>query len=125
MASAPATATTRSVVMLPDVVRPDDVSPTRRRQRGAGIAAAKLARRESWHRVGRRRNRKRGENVRRNGVGDAPRIEHAARAPLVASARRHRQHHLSVLIDLLPTVASALEADSCAILSGDSRSSGR
>jgi ribosomal protein L11 methyltransferase len=62
------------------------------------------------------------ENVRRNGVGDRVSViegDAASLLPLVAPVRVVTANIISsVLIDLLPTMASALEADGCAILSG-------
>jgi ribosomal protein L11 methyltransferase len=118
-------ATTRSVVrLLQSVVRPDD----RVADLGAGsavlaIAAAKLgASRVVAIELDPEAIENAEENVRRNGVearvsvveGDA-----ASLLPLVAPVRVVTANIISsVLLELLPTISSALDAGGCAILSG-------
>ena len=118
-------ATTRSVVMLlQDVVRPGD----RVADLGAGsavlaIAAAKLgASRVVAIELDPDAIENAEENVRRNGVVERVSVvegDAASLLPLVAPVRIVTANIISsVLIDLLPTIASALEAAGCAILSG-------
>jgi ribosomal protein L11 methyltransferase len=118
-------ATTRSVVMLlQDVVRPGD----RVADLGAGsavlaIAAAKLgASRIVAIELDSDAIANAEENVRRNGVGDRVSViegDAASLLPLLAPVRVVTANIISsVLTDLLPTMASALEADGCVILSG-------
>jgi ribosomal protein L11 methyltransferase len=118
-------ATTRSVVrLLQDVVRPGD----RVADLGAGsavlaIAAAKLgASRVVAIELDPDAIENADENVRRNGVEDRVSVvegDAAALLPLVAPVRIVTANIISsVLIDLLPTMAAALDPGGCAILSG-------
>ncbi|HEY2163061.1 MAG TPA: 50S ribosomal protein L11 methyltransferase, partial [Gemmatimonadaceae bacterium] len=118
-------ATTRSVVMLmQDVVRPGD----RVADLGAGsavlaIAAAKLgASRVVAIELDPDAIENAEENVRRNGVDDRVSVlegDAAVLLPLVAPVHIVTANIISsVLIDLLPTIANALDADGRAMLSG-------
>lgn len=118
-------ATTRSVVMLlQDVVRAGD----RVADLGAGsavlaIAAAKLgASRIVAIELDTDAIANAEENVRRNGVIESVSVvegDAASLLPLVAPVRIVTANIISsVLTDLLPTIANALDADGCAILSG-------
>jgi ribosomal protein L11 methyltransferase len=118
-------ATTRSVVMLlQDVVRPGD----RVADLGAGsavlaIAAAKLgASRVVAIELDPDAIENAEENVRRNGVDDRVSVlqgDAALLLPLVAPVRVVTANIISsVLIDLLPTMANALDANGRAMLSG-------
>jgi ribosomal protein L11 methyltransferase len=118
-------ATTRSVVMLlQDVVRGGD----RVADLGAGsavlaIAAAKLgASRIVAIELDNDAIANAEENVRRNGVVERVSVvegDAASLLPLVAPVRIVTANIISsVLTDLLPTIANALDPDGCAILSG-------
>jgi ribosomal protein L11 methyltransferase len=118
-------ATTRSVVMLlQDVVHPGD----RVADLGAGsavlaIAAAKLgASRVVAIELDPDAIENAEDNVRRNGVADRVSVlqgDAALLLPLVAPVRIVTANIISsVLIDLLPTMANALDADGRAMLSG-------
>jgi ribosomal protein L11 methyltransferase len=118
-------ATTRSVVMLlQHVVRPGDhVADLGAGSAVLAIAAAKLgASRIVAIELDADAIANAEENVHRNGVGDRVSViegDAASLLPLVAPVRVVTANIISsVLIDLLPTMASALEADGCAILSG-------
>jgi ribosomal protein L11 methyltransferase len=117
--------TTRGVVrLLPAVVRPGD----RVADLGAGsavlaIAAAKLgAARVTAIELDHDAIANANENVQRNGVGDVVTViegDAAVLLPLVAPVRVVLANIISsVLIELLPSIASALTADGEAILSG-------
>jgi ribosomal protein L11 methyltransferase len=118
-------ATTRSVVMLmQQVVRPGDhVADLGTGSAVLAIAAAKLgAAPVVAIELDPDAIENAEENVRRNDVGDVVSIiegDAALLLPLVAPVRVVTANIISsVLIDLLPTIADALDDNGCAILSG-------